>query len=97
MNNRTKLKLNKVDNNLQFKTQMQSTNENNSRISYNIENKNFNIKVNSSDNEYINTDFDNTNRTFSPQMEVSTKEKDFWYDLIIYYDGGDVDGYGYDS
>ena len=38
--------------------------------------------------------FNRTQNTFKPKAEVTPVEQDIYYDAIIYYDGGDVHGYG---
>jgi len=40
--------------------------------------------------------FNRTQNTFKPKAEVTPVETDIYYDEIIYYDGGDVHGYGDD-
>ena len=49
-----------------------------------------------SDNLYSNTEFNDSENTFKPKAEVTPVEQDIYHDEVIYYDGGDVKGYGYD-
>lgn len=50
-----------------------------------------------SDSMYSNTHFNTSQNTFIPKAEVTPVEKDIYYDEVIYYDGGNVEGYGYDK
>ena len=52
------------------------------------------VKFNPSNNFYNSIKFRRTDRTIIPKMEVTPVEQDIYYDEIIYYDGGDVHGYG---
>lgn len=52
------------------------------------------VKFNPSGSFYNSIKFQRTNRTFKPKAEVSPVEQDIYYDEVIYYDGGDVKGYG---
>jgi hypothetical protein len=38
-----------------------------------------------------------SSKGFKPKTEVNPTDKDIYYDEIIYYDGGDVEGYGDDK
>ena len=38
--------------------------------------------------------FNRTSNNFKPKAEVTPIEQDIYYDEVIYYDGGDVHGYG---
>lgn len=52
------------------------------------------VKFNPSESSYKSIKFQRTDRTFRPKAEVTPVEQDIYYDEIIYYDGGDVKGYG---
>lgn len=54
------------------------------------------VKFNPSNNSYHSIKFQRTDRFFKPKAEVTPVEQDIYYDEIIYYDGGDVKGYGDD-
>ncbi len=56
--------------------------------------RNFKVKFNSSKNSYSKVNFNRTENNFKPKTEITPTEKDIYYDEIIYYDGGDVYGYG---
>ena len=56
--------------------------------------RSFKIKFNSSGNNYAKINFNRTENTFKPKSEITPTEKDIYYDEIVYYDGGDVYGYG---
>ena len=57
-------------------------------------NRSFKVKFNTSNNSFSKTKFNKTQNTFKPKAEVTPVEQDIYYDEIIYYDGGDVHGYG---
>lgn len=57
-------------------------------------NRSFKVQFNSSDNVYSKLKFNRTSNNFKPKAEVTPTEQDIYYDEIIYYDGGDVYGYG---
>ncbi len=56
--------------------------------------RSFKVKFNSSTNSFSKIGFNRTQNTFKPKAEVTPVEQDIYYDAIIYYDGGDVHGYG---
>lgn len=56
--------------------------------------RSFKVKLNSSNNSFSKIKFNRTENTFKPKAEVTPVEEDIYYDEIIYYDGGDVHGYG---
>lgn len=56
--------------------------------------KNFKVQFNSSNNSFSSkTNLNDTSNTFKPKAEVTPTEEDIYYDEIIYYDGGGVDGW----
>ena len=57
-------------------------------------NRSFKVQFNSSGNVYSKLKFNRTSNNFKPKAEVTPTEQDIYYDEIIYYDGGDVYGYG---
>jgi hypothetical protein len=58
--------------------------------------RSFKVKFNASSNSFSKMKFNRTQNTFKPKAEVTPVETDIYYDEIIYYDGGDVHGYGDD-
>ena len=56
--------------------------------------RSFKVQFNSSNNFYSKLKFNRTSNNFKPKAEVTPTEQDIYYDEIIYYDGGDVYGYG---
>ena len=54
----------------------------------------FKVKFYSSENNYSNLHFNKTQSMFKPKAEVTPVEEDIYYDEIVYYDGGNVEGYG---
>lgn len=56
--------------------------------------KNFEVRFNTSNNSLNSkANFSDTSNTFKPKAEVTPTEEDIYYDEIIYYDGGGVDGW----
>ena len=53
------------------------------------------MKFNSSNNSYSKIQFNKTSNDFQPKAEVTPTEQNIYYDEVVYYDGGDVNGYGY--
>jgi len=53
----------------------------------------FKIQFNTSNNTYSKIKFVKSENHFKPKAEVTPKEEDVYYDEIIYYDGGGVDGW----
>ena len=56
--------------------------------------RSFKIQFNTSGNTYSNLKFNRTSNGFTPKAEITPVEQDIYYDEVIYYDGGDVHGYG---
>ena len=56
--------------------------------------RSFKVKFNTSNNSFSKLKFNKTQNTFKPKAEVTPVEEDIYYDEIVYYDGGDVYGYG---
>ena len=56
--------------------------------------RSFKMQFNTSSNIYSNLKFSRTSNSFKPKAEVTPAEQDIYYDEVIYYDGGDVHGYG---
>lgn len=42
------------------------------------------------------TKFNKTKNHFKPKAEVTPVEQEIYYDEVIYYDGGNIEGYGDD-
>ena len=58
--------------------------------------RSFKVKFNTSNNSFSKVKFDKMEHTFKPKAKVTPVEEDIYYDEIVYYDGGDVRGYGDD-
>ena len=54
------------------------------------------FKVRFNTNKAFKPKFDKTESHFKPKAEVTPVEQDIYYDEVIYYDGGNVKGYGDD-
>ena len=59
-------------------------------------NKTMKVEFNSTDTAYSNIGFHKTSNDFSPDTHIKPTDEDIYYDEVIYYDGGDVYGYGDD-
>ena len=55
--------------------------------------RSFKVQFNTSNNFYSKIKFSKTENHFKPKAEVTPKEEDIYYDEVIYYDGGGVDGW----
>ena len=56
--------------------------------------RSFKVQFNTSSNAYSKIKFNKTSNNFKPKAEVTPVEQEVYYDEIVYYDGGDVHGYG---
>lgn len=63
----------------------------------NDNNRIFKVKFNSSENSYSNLKFSKTKNYFKPKSEITPTKEDIYYDEVVYYDGGNVKGYGYEE
>lgn len=54
----------------------------------------FKTVFNSSQNNYSKIKFKKTSTIMDTKMNMSSKPEEIYYDEIIIYDGGGVDGYG---
>lgn len=52
----------------------------------------FRVKFNT--NKTFKTSFNKIERHFKPKAEVTPKEQEIYYDEVMYYDGGNIEGYG---
>ena len=51
----------------------------------------------SSNNSYSKLKFNKSGNTFKPKAQITPTQQDIYYDEVIYYDGGNVEGYGDDK
>lgn len=89
------MKVNNVDRNIKIK--FNNLGSNYSHIKLNKIENNLKTETNfiyAKEDIYSKTSFNKTENTFKPKSEITPVEKDIYYDEIIYYDGGDVYGYG---
>lgn len=56
--------------------------------------RSFKIQFNNSKNVYPKVKLSETTNNFKPKAEITPVEENIYYDEVIYYDGGDVHGYG---
>lgn len=59
----------------------------------NSSDRSFKVQFNSSNNSYSKIKFNKTENHFKPKAEITPTEEDIYYDEIIYYDGGGVEGW----
>ena len=57
----------------------------------------FNVKFSSSNNSFSKLKFNKSGNTFKPKAQITPTQQDIYYDEVIYYDGGNVEGYGDDK
>ena len=55
----------------------------------------FKTVFNSSQNNYSKIKFTKTSTVIDTKMDINSKPEEIYYDDVIIYDGGGVDGYGY--
>lgn len=90
-----------------IKAKLQSSNSY-KHIDFNTSQNNFQSKANDInqtikvdfvhiDNSYSNISMNKTVNNIDSRTEVEPVERDIYYDKVVYYDGGDVKGYGYDE
>ena len=63
-------------------------------ITNNLNSKTFAVQFNSTGNTFSNVGFNKISNTFSPSTGIKPTSEEIYYDEVIYYDGGDVKGYG---
>lgn len=61
----------------------------------NLDSRTFKPQFSSSTQQYSKLNFNKISNDFIAKAEVTPKEEDIYIDEIIFYDGGDVEGYGY--
>ena len=71
-----------------------NTSQNNFDITSMDIDKTMKVKFNSTDTAYSNIGFHKTTNDFSPDAHIKPDSEDIYYDEIVFYDGGDVYGYG---
>lgn len=84
------------DINRSFEIQFNTSNNIYSQIKFNkIENE-FQSKVegiSKEDDMYTKIQFNQTENHFQPKAEITPTEENIYYDEIVYYDGGGVEGW----
>ena len=61
-----------------------------------MDNKDRLFKVKFNTNKDFKVKFNKTEGHFKPKAEVTPVEREIYYDEVIYYDGGNIEGYGDD-
>ena len=56
--------------------------------------RSLNIKFSTQNKEFTNLHFTKTNSNLDVSTSVRPTDEDIYYDEIVYYDGGGVEGYG---
>lgn len=59
------------------------------------ENRSLKINFSTQDRNFNNLQFSKTSSNLDVSTQMHPTGEDIYYDEIIYYDGGDVEGYGY--
>ena len=55
----------------------------------------FKVKLNSSKSKPIKVQLNKSSSVMDTRMDTNAPAEDVYYDEVVIYDGGDVDGYGY--
>lgn len=55
----------------------------------------FKVTLNTSKSQPIKVSLNKTSSVLDVKMETNAPSEETYYDEIVYYDGGGVDGYGY--
>lgn len=61
----------------------------------NNEDRTFKIKLNSLQSKPMKIQLNKTSSVLESRMEINAPAEEIYFDDIIIYDGGDVEGYGY--
>ena len=77
-----------------FKTQLNSSEKVDFKVNFNAQNLVIPTQLEKVDSE-ITTKADLSSNTIESSGVINNNPKDEFYDEIIYYDGGGVEGYGY--
>ena len=59
------------------------------------EDRTFKVTLNTSKSKPIKVQLNKTTSVLDTRMDTNAPAEETYYDEIIIYDGGDVDGYGY--
>ena len=92
---KSSIKVKMQKNQLRFNTKINTSQNNFATTPIDI-NKTMKVKFSSTDTAYSNIGFHKTSNDFSPDTHIKPTDEDIYYDEVIYYDGGDVYGYGDD-
>ena len=76
-----------------FNTNIDTSQNNFNIVSMNT-NKTIKTNFNSTDVTYSNIGFHKISNDFNSNIHTKPTDEDIYYDEVIYYDGGDVYGYG---
>lgn len=80
-----------------YKTSFQLRAKRNNSPKLNFHKTDSSFQISPKINDYSNVNFEKTNSNFKVQSALDSTDKEIFYDDIIYYDGGDVHGYGDDA
>ena len=92
---KSSIKVKMQKNQSHFNTKINTSQNNFATASMDI-NKTMKVKFSSTETAYSNIGFHKTSNDFSPDTHIKPTDEDIYYDEVIYYDGGDVYGYGDD-
>ena len=59
------------------------------------EDRSFKVKLNTSKSKPMKVQLNKTSSVLDTRMDTNAPAEETYFDDIIIYDGGDVDGYGY--
>lgn len=81
--------------NSNFQTKL-NTSQNNFNISSTEVNKTMKVNFSEANNQYTKIGLNKISQEINPDIYIRPVKEDIYYDEIIFYDGGDVYGYGDD-
>lgn len=86
------IKMNEI--NRTFKVDFNSNSHSNFYVQLTKESSSIPLKIEEIDN-VLNSTVDISSNTIEADTDINNSSEDTWYDEVIFYDGGGVEGYGY--
>lgn len=85
------IKMNEI--NRTFKVDFNSSSHSSFQVQLTKESSSIPLKI-EENNNVLKSTVDSSNNVVEAEADVNNSPEDTWYDEIIYYDGGGVEGYG---
>ena len=86
------IKMNEI--NRTFKVDFNSSSHSNFHMQLTKESSSIPLKIEETNNA-LNSTVDTSSNTIEADTDINNSSEDTWYDEVIFYDGGGVEGYGY--